>query len=95
MGPGVASQSGRREGPPLSADRAASQEHVASTESNRRFARFPLCYWRSRYSGIARVNIESMVKPLCGPYNNLHYGAVAIMLQSEELAKVRAVRCKR
>jgi len=84
---------GRR--PPLSADRAASQEHVAGAKSNRRFARFPFCYWRFHYSGIARVNIMRMVKPLRGPYNSLHYGAVASMLQGEQLAKAQAVRCKR
>jgi hypothetical protein len=45
--------------------------------------------------GIARVNTESMVKPLGGPYNNLHYAALASMLQGEELANTRAVRCQR
>ncbi len=58
------------------------------------FARFPLCYWRFHYSGIARVNIMPMVKPLRGPYNSLHYGAVASMLQGEQLAKAQAVRYK-
>ena len=70
-------------------------EHSVGTESNRQFALFPLCYWRSHYSGIARVNIMRMVKPLCGPYNSLHYGAVASMPQGEQLAKAPAVRCKR
>jgi hypothetical protein len=72
----------------------AGQEHVAGTECNRQFVRFPLCYWLLHYSGIARVNTESMVKPLRGPYNSLHYGAVATMLQGEQLANARAVHCQ-
>jgi hypothetical protein len=44
--------------------------------------------------GTARVNIWRMVKPLCRPYNDLHYAALAIMLRGEELANTRAVRCK-
>ena len=55
---------------------------------------FPLCCWRSHYSGTARVNITHMVKPLRGPYNSLHYGALVSMLQGEQLANTRAVRCK-
>jgi hypothetical protein len=56
---------------------------VAGQKAIGDFARFPLCYWRFHYSGIARVNIMRMVKPLRAPYNSLHYGAVASMLQGE------------